>query len=70
MPASKRRYGYDKTGEAARVRSLLEMFEGPRRKRAKTKDSDSDSSDDFFKRRREENRERHSITLPVRLIRC
>ena len=48
MPASKRRYGYDKTGEAARVRSLLEMFEGPRRKRAKTKDSDSDRSDDFF----------------------
>ena len=46
MLASKQRYGYEKTDEAPRVRSLLETFEGPMGKR-KNEDSDSDGSDDL-----------------------
>ena len=48
MPASKRRYGYDK-GLAAKMHSLKDMFEAPQaKKRKRDVSSDSSSSDDIY----------------------
>ncbi len=70
MPASKQRYGYEKTDEAARVRSLLEMFEGPMGKRKKKKIQTVMAQTTFGNRKWDKKGERQCITLPEHWIRC